>query len=197
MGNKVYLADKLTGSFCIVVHTDGKCEVKQLKSPQTAFAEAKDFIGCRFLDHVRVQKVADDVYIEYLVDDEGYIHWQDDPKQVNQLATYIYNGGDKPGHYILGNVVFCLSVYKEEDGWDFCGMSEEFANHIAQCTGRDLLLKAKEACPIPERVPDPVVKIKTYENKEDVIKALQGDKTVKPTSETILSGEKPHAAAEG
>jgi hypothetical protein len=150
------------------------------------------------LDHVRVQEVIKSVAnIEFLVNDEGYPQWGNDPTKVNQVATFLYNGGEKPDHYILGDVAFCLSVNDEVDGWDFIGMSEKLANHIASEINTTLLPKAKDVCPIPEIVPDPLVKISSYDSTDDLIKALKGDKSVKPSSEEIISGRDPNATKEG
>ena len=137
-------AKSLIGNYCIVVNTSGVAEVKQISKAENVFSEAKSFIGCRFLAYVRVQNVALDVNIGFLVNDEGYPQWGNDTTKVNQIATYIYNRGEKPDHYILGDAVFCLSVYEEEIGWDFTGMSDKFANNIASELNATLLQKAKE-----------------------------------------------------
>ena len=188
---------RLIGDCCVVVRTDGTVEVKQLSKAENVFTDAKGFIGCRFLDHVRVQEVIKSVAnIEFLVNDEGYPQWGNDQTKVNQIATFIYNGGGTPDHYILGDAVFCLSVYDEEEGWDFIGMYEELATHIASEITNTVLPKAMEICPIPEVVPDPIVKITSYDSVEDVVKAIQGDKTVKPSSVAIISGKEPHAEKE-
>ena len=190
------MANKVVGDYCVVVSTGGTAEVKQLSKAENVFTDAKEFIGCRFLDHVRVQKLASDVNIEFLVNDEGYPQWGNDPTKVNQIATYIYNGGEKPDHYILGDAVFCLSVYDEEDGWDFIGMTEYVANFLVSELNSSVLPRAKEICPIPEVVPDPTVTITSYDSTEDMIRALKGDKTVKPASEEVISGQNTNAEKE-
>lgn len=184
---------RIVGNFCVVVRTDGIIEAKQMSEVDDIFNESKKIIGCRFLDHFVLQNISPSCKIECLVNDEGYFAWQDDPTKVNQIATFFYNGGDKPGHYVLGDAVFCLSVYKEEDGWDFVGMVERLAKNLSEYLSTEILSKAKENCPIPAAIPDPFVKVSSYDSYEDMMKVIQGDKSLKPSSETIISGKEPNA----
>ena len=164
----------LTGNYCVVVSTRGTAEVNQISNAEDVFLEAKGLIGCRFLDHVRVQEVIKDmVNIEFLVNDEGYSQLGNDHSKVNQIATFFYNGGEKPDHYILK-------------------LAETIVNEI----NNNIIKKAKEICPVPEVVPDPTLKITSFNSAEDMVRALNGDKSVKPVSEKIISGQKPNAEKE-
>ena len=187
---------RLCGNFCVVVHVDGNSEVKIVEEGKSVFEKARELIGCRFLDHIIVQSLQKGSRdrIEFLVNDEGYLEYGNDPSKVNQIATAIYNRGEKPGHYILGDVVICLMV-EDDDGGDFKGMSYGFAMSIMQQNNRDYKKNAMELVPRPTVVPDPVVKITSYGNTEDMLKAMNGDTSVKPMHETIISGNK-HASAE-
>lgn len=190
-------SNRFIGNFCVVADVDGKVEVKELSEAENIFAEAKPFIGCSFLDHVVVYSLNEETKIEYLVNDNGYADWNKDPAMVNKLATYLYNGGKKPGHYILGNVVFCLSSYDEENGWDFRGMSKDLAVRFAACTTEKISPLAMDVVEIPKVVPDPLIKITTYDTPEDFAKAIKGDKSVKPSSVQVISGEDSNASKEG
>ena len=189
------LIDRLTGNYCVVVDVNGKSEIKQVSAKDKVFEEARGFIGCKWLDHVRAQEIAPGIIIEFLVNDEGYIQWGNDPAKMNQIGTYIYNGGQKPNHYILGDVVFCLCVDGEE-GMEFVGMSEEFAKRFAILNATEVLPKAQEICPRPEKIADPVVTISSYETTEDLIRAIKGDKSVKPKEQTVISGGPKNAEAQ-
>lgn len=189
------IAQQIGGDYCVIVRTNGTSEIRKLKDVSSVFDEAKGFIGCKWLDHARVQKIAPDVTLEFLLNDEGYIQWGSDPSKVNQIGTYFYNGGQKPGHYILGDIVMCLGVDTYEGG-DFRGMSEAFAAKIALQNNQKVIAIAKEKCPIPDTIPDPVVKVSSYQSVEDMMKAMKGDTSIKPTSETIISGGKKDAEAE-
>jgi len=184
------------GNFCVVVKTDGTSEVKELPSRDNVFDAAKDFIGCKWIDHVSVQSITPKVMIEFLVNDEGYIDWGSDPAKVNQIATYIYNRGYKPGHYILGDIVMCVEVHFD-DGGEFWGMSKELAEIIAKANNEEVLPKAREIVPIPTNVPEPVVTISSFESTDDLIRAMSGDSSVKPTEvKTILGGRHGEKEAE-
>ena len=176
------------GNFCVVVKTDGTSEVKELPSRGDVFDAAKDLIGCKWIDHVSVQSLTPMVMIEFLVNDEGYIDWGNDPAKVNQIGSYIYNRGCKPGHYILGDIVMCLEVHFD-DGGEFWGMSKELAEIIAKANNEEVLPKAREIVPIPKKVPEPVVTISSFESTDDLIRAMQGDKTVKPTKVETIGGD--------
>ena len=182
---------RLCGNFCVVIRMDGTSEVKIVEEGKSVFDKAKEIIGCRWIDHFIVQSIQHGGRdcIEVLVNDEGYIDWGNDPSKVNQIATYLYNGGEKPGHYILGDAVLCLMVDGDEGG-EFVGLSYALANTIAKQNNEDTREKAAAIVPRPSEVPDPVVKISSYETTEDMIRAMNGDKTVKPKDETILSGGK-------
>jgi hypothetical protein len=179
---------QLCGNFCVVIHVDGTSEVKIVEEGNTVFNKAKEIIGCRFIDHVMVQSIVPKSrdMIEFLVNDEGYMDWGNDPAKVNQIATMIYSRGNKPDHYILGDVVMCLMVDGEEGG-DFVGMSYGFATSIAKQNNEELRKKAQELCPRPDAVPMPKVTISSYDSTEDMMRAIRGDKSVKPSSETVLS----------
>lgn len=183
------MASRAGGNFCVVVRVDGSIEVKRFSEDdnKAVFAKAREYIGCKWLDHVIVQAFTPEWKLEYLVNDNGYAEWGNDPKKVNQIATYIYNGGNAPDHYILGDVVFCFMVETDEGG-EFIGMSEEAANRIASETKERILPKAREIVPIPWTVPDPLVKISSFATIEDMVKAMQGDESVKPIDETVVSG---------
>ena len=176
------------GNFCVVVKTDGTSEVKELPSQGDVFNAAKDLIGCKLIDHVPVQSLTPRVMIEFLVNDKGYIDWGNDPAKVNQIGSYIYNRGCKPGHYILGDIVMCLEVHFD-DGGEFWGMSKELAEIIAKANNEEVLPKAREIVPIPKKVPEPVVTISSFESTDDLIRAMQGDKTVKPTKVETIGGD--------
>lgn len=189
------VAQQIGGDYCVVIRTDGNSEIRKLKDVGSVFEEAKSIIGCRWLDHAHVQRIAPDVILEFLCDDEGYVKWGTDTSKVNQLGTYLYNGGNPPEHYILGDVVLCLGVDTNEGG-EFTGMCEAMAAQIALQNNQQVVKMAKDACPIPDTIPDPIVKISSYETTEDFIKAMQGDKSVKPTSETYISGKKENGETE-
>lgn len=182
------VAHQLGGRFCVVVKIDGTSEVKEISAHDKIFEEAKSVIGCKFLDHVLVQNIAPDVRLSYLVNDEGYIDWGDDPTKVNQIATYIYNHGTKPGHYILGDVVFCLEV-EGDDGGEFWGMCKTLAENIAKSNNEEILSKAKEVVSMPTVVPTPSITISSFDSTDDLIRAMGGDKTVKPTKVETIGGD--------
>ena len=181
------IINQLIGRFCVVVRADGTSEIKEISSHDKVFEESKAFIGCHWLDHVGVQQVVPKVQLEYLVNDNGYADWGNDPANVNQIATFLYNGGKKPGHYILGNVVFCLEVDGPEGG-DFSGMCRELAEQIVIGNNENLLPKAKAIVVKPDRLPEPVFTITSYDSMDELFRAMNGDQTVKPASEKIVSG---------
>ena len=189
------LIDRLTGNYCVVVDVNGKSKIKQVSAKDKVFEEARGFIGCKWLDHVRAQEIAPGIVIEFLVNDEGYIQWGSDPSKMNPIGTFIYNGGKQPDHYILGDIVFCLCVDGEEGG-EFVGMSEELAKRIAVLNTLDVLPKANNVCPRPDTIADPVVTISSYETTEDLIKAIKGDKSVKPKEQTVIGGGHKNAEAQ-
>lgn len=180
----------------MVIHVDGTTEVKEFsKKDRTAvFEKAREYIGCKWLDNVVVQQFAPDVRMVYLVNDNGYADWGNDPKKVNQIATLIYNGDQKPSHYILGDVVMCWLI-DTDDGGVFIGMSRLAAERISRETQAKVLPKAKELVAIPETVPAPFEKVTSYSSAEDLIKAMKGDTSVKPVEETIISGSDAKAEA--
>ena len=179
------LAQQLSGDYCVVVRMDGHSEIKRIEDGKSIFETAKEIIGCKYLDHVQVQKLAPDVIVEFLVNDEGYPQWGNDPSKVNPLGTFFYNKDLESPHYILGDIVFCFTVAGDE-GWDFSGMSEATATQMALINNTQLLPKVKELVKQPEKLPVPKFKITAYESTDDFLKAMQGDKTVKPVSETVL-----------
>lgn len=183
------VAERVGGCYCVVIHTNGQAEVKQFdeKDHTNVFDKAREYIGCKWLDNVVVQRFAPDVQMVYLVNDNGYAEWGNDPKKVNPIATYIYNGGNKPGHYILGDVVMCWLI-DTPDGDKYIGMSKLAAARLCRETNEKLSLKAKEIVPIPNEVPAPVVKVMGFEDVEDMIRYQAGDRSVKPKEETIISG---------
>lgn len=182
------VAHQIGGRFCVVVKIDGTSEVKEISAHDKIFEEAKSIIGCMWLDHVIVQNLVSGVRLSYLVNDEGYIDWGNDPTKVNQIATFLYNRGQKPGHYILGDVVFCLEV-EGDDGGEFWGMCKPLAKKIAKSNNDKVLSMAKEVVPMPTVVPDPVVTISSFDSTDDLIRAMQGDKTVKPTKVETIGGD--------
>lgn len=153
------VAERAGGCYCVIIHTNGQAEVKQFddKDHTKVFEKAREYISCRWLDNVVVRGVAGDVQLVYLVNDNGYAEWGNDPKKVNPIATYIYNRGDKPGHYILGDVVMCWLV-DTPDGGEYIGMSKFSAERLCKRINEKLSPKAKEVVPIPTEVPDPIVK---------------------------------------
>ena len=187
------VAEQIGGRFCVVVHTDGTSEIKELKGVDTVFDEAKGFIECKWLDHVILQGIAPDVALEFLVNDNGYADWNKDPKKVNQIATFLHEGGQSPSHYILGNVVMCLTTRGDEGG-EFIGMNETLAKRIKEKNDTEILPKAKAIVPIPEVVPDPEVRILGFNSIAELLKFQRGDKSVRPVEEQIVSG--PNAAKE-
>ena len=180
---------RVCGNFCVVVHTDGTSEVKIVEEGKDIFAKAKELIGCRYLDHVIVQtlqKGGRDC-IEFLVNDAGYFDYGRDPSKINQIATLLYSHGNAIDHYILGDVVICLMV-DGEDGGEFEGLSYGLAMDIARQNNEQFKQIALEKVPRPNVVPEPVVKVSSYADIDDMFKAMRGDETVKPTSETIILG---------
>jgi len=127
--------------------------------------------------------------IEFLVNDEGYFDYGRDPSKVNQIATLLYNHGEKIENYVLGDVVICLMA-DGVDGGEFEGLSYGLAMDIARQNNEQLKQIALEKVPRPNVVPEPVVKISSYADINDLLKAMKGDKSVKPTSETFISGKK-------
>lgn len=185
MQNKV--PQQRFGNYCVIARMDGHSEIMRIEDGKNIFDSAKEVIGCRYLDHVQVYQIAPDVIIEFLVNDEGYPQWGNDPGKVNPMGTFIYNKNLDSPHYILGDIVFCLSV-SGNDGWEFTGMSEALATRIAIINNAQFLQEVKDLIKRPATLPVPEVKISSYESTEDLLKAMKGDKTVKPISETILPG---------
>jgi len=182
---------RVCGNFCVVVHVDGTSEVKIVEEGKSVFDKAKELIGCRFLDHVIVQtlqKGGRDC-IEFLANDEGYFDYGRDPSKINQIATLLYSHGNAIDHYILGDVVICIMV-DGEDGGEFEGLSYGLAIDMARQNNEQVKQIALEKVPRPNVVPEPVVKISSYEDIDDMIRAMKGDKSVKPISEEIISGSK-------
>lgn len=181
---------RLCGNFCVVIHTDGKSEVKIVEEGKSVFEKAKDFIGCQWLEDVVIQSIVPKSHdsIVFLVNEEGYLQWGRDPAKVNQIATMLYNRGVEPVHYILGDVVICLLIEGEE-GSEFEGLSYKLAMAIAAQDNNELASIAKEKVPRPETIPEPKISISSYESAEDLVKAMKGDPSVKPIERTILSGE--------
>lgn len=174
------VAEHIGGEFCVVVHTDGTSEVKRLQDSKTVFNEAKNIIGCKLLDHVILQDVAPDAKLEFLVNDNGYADWNKDPRKVNQIATFLYEGGRKPSHYILGDIVVCLLVDGEEGG-DFLGINESLAEQIKKKNDSEILPMAQEIVPIPKVVPDPEVQILEFDSFEELLEHQRGYRFARPT----------------
>lgn len=190
------VAEQVGGCHCVVIHMDGTSEVKKFSDDnhKAVFEKAREYIGCKWLDNVVVQQFAPDVRMVYLVNDNGYADWGNDPKKVNQIATYIYNGGQKPGHYILGDVVMCWLV-DTDDGGEFIGMSAMAANRICRETNAKLAPKAKEVVSIPTEIPDPEVRVLSFDSTDELVRHMRGDKTVKPKEEVVISGGNAQAKA--
>lgn len=190
------IAEQVGGRYCVVIKTDGTSEVRKFaEQDHTAvYDKAREYIGCKWLDNVVVQRVANDVQMVYLVNDNGYADWGNDSKKVNPIATYIYNGGNKPGHYILGDVVMCWLIDTPEGG-EFVGMSELAARRIAKETDEKVLPKAKEVVQPPEVLPDPTIRIMSFESTDDLIRHMEGDESVKPKEEVTISGGDGEAQA--
>lgn len=188
-------AQQFVGRYCVIARMGGHSEIRRLEEGKDVFETAREIIGCKYLDHVRVQRLAPDVAIEFLVNDEGYIQWGTDPSKVNPIGTFLYNQDLKSPHYILGDLVFCLGVDGTEGG-AFTGMCEAMATKIAMANNSQVLPKAREIIKIPEALPAPEVKISSYATMDDVLKAIRGDKSVKPVSVEVISGcEKGEEAA--
>lgn len=178
---------KFVGRYCVIARMDGHSEIRRLEDGKDVFETAKEIIGCKFLDHVSVQRLSPDVSIEFLVNDDGYSQWGDDSSKVNPIGTSLYNKDLKSPHYILGDLVFCLDVEGEEGGY-FSGMCEALAAKIALINNLMLLPKVRELVKIPETIPPPEVKIAAFATTDDLLKAISGDKSVTPISEKIISG---------
>lgn len=180
---------KFIGDCCIVVDTDGNSKIHRLEDGKSVFEKAKTFIGCKWLDHVIVQVIVPGVKLEFLVNDNGYADWGNDPSKVNQIATAIYNRSPIDNtHYILGNIVMCLGVDGVEGG-EFTGMSEALAANIAMANNNKYAKQAMDAYPKPDKLNDPVVTVSSYESTEDLLRAMKGDKTVKPIDKTVIGGD--------
>lgn len=180
------IAQLVGGRYCVIARMDGHSEIRRLEEGKDVFDAAREIIGCKYLDHVRVQRLAPDVVIEFLVNDDGYAQWGDDPSKVNPIGTFIYNQDLKSPHYILGDLVFCLEVDGTEGG-EFSGMCEAMATKIAMMNNSQVLPKVRELIKIPETLPTPEVKISAYATTDDVLKAIRGDKSVTPISEKVIS----------
>ena len=179
--------NKYIGDYCVVVRMNGNSELHRLTDMNKVFEESKGLIGCSWLDHVRIQPLEPGCVIEFLCDDEAYVRHGNDPTKVNPFGTYVYNGGEKPGHYILGDIVICICADGDEGG-EFVGMSEGLAARIAMVNNSEVIHKARGICGTPDAIPTPVVKVSSYSSADEMIRALKGDKTVKPVDETISSG---------
>ena len=182
-------AQQFVGRYCVIARMDGHSEIRRLEDGEDIFKAARDIIGCTCLDHVRVQRLAPDVAIEFLVNEDGYSQWGDDSSKVNPIGTFIYNKDLKSPHYILGDLIFCLDVDGEKGG-EFSGMCEAMATKIALMNNSQLLPKVRELIKIPETLPSPEVKISAYATPADLLKAMRGDKSVKPISEKVISVSK-------
>lgn len=182
-------AKRMGGCHCVVIHTDGGLEPLKFSDgdPMEVFDKARDIIGCRWLDYVVVQDCHNGVKMAFLVNDNGYAEWGNDPQKVNQIATYLYNGGHQPGHYILGDVVVCWSIDTDEGG-EFIGMSEITALGICRRMVEHISPQATKIVPVPSEVPDPVVRIMSFDSTEDLFRHMDGDTSVKPKEEVIISG---------
>ena len=185
------LPEMVMGEFVVVIKTDGTTFVHRLSNRNEVWGEAKKIIGCDWLDHFIIQNVTPNIKIEGLVNDNGYADWNNDPNKVNQIATYIYNGG-KSGHYILGDVVVCLCV-QGNDGWEFSPMLNTLANRIVYKNDSEVREQAMAAIPRPSVVPSPEVTISSFDTLDDMAKYMHGDKSVKPSSVSVISGEPKNA----
>ena len=183
------IAQQIGGNYCVIARMDGHSEIKRIEDGKDVFSTAKEIIGCRYLDHVRVQQLAPDVVIESLVNDEGYPQWGDDSSKVNPIGTFLYNRDLSNPHYILGDLVFCLAV-DGPDGGEFTGMCEAMATKIALSNNTKMLPKVREVIKPPANLPMPEVRITAYKTTDDLLKAMKGDKSVKPISEEVISGGK-------
>lgn len=189
------IAQQIGGNYCVIARMDGHSEIRRLEDGKDVFDTAKEIIGCRYIDHVQVQRLAPDVVIEFLVNDEGYPQWGDDPSKVNPIGTFLYNRNLASPHYILGDIVFCLAVDGNEGG-EFTGMCEAAATKIALENNTKMLPKVRELIKKPDSLPVPKVTITSYKTTEDMIKAMRGDKSVEPISEEVIpSGKKDEKAS--
>ena len=179
--------NKYIGDYCVVVRMNGNSELHRISDETKVFEESKGLISCRWLTHVQIQQIEPGVMVEFLCDDEAYPKWGNDATKVNPFGTYVYNRGEKPDHYILGDLVICLCVDGDEGG-KFVGMSEGLATRIAMANNSEVIYKAMEVCGTPTKIPSPVVKVSSYATTDDMIRAMRGDKSVKPVDETIISG---------
>ena len=66
------------------------------------------------------------------------------------------------------------------------GMCEKLADIICHDVEAKIAPKAKETIVIPATVPDPTVSITSYSSTEGLIKAIQGDTSVKPVEKKII-----------
>lgn len=165
--------EPLEGNFCVVLKTDGTCEVKELEKSSDVFEKSYGYIGCDFLEVVALHGITPEVSLAFLVNENGYSDWDKDPAKVNKSATFLYNDGHA-GHFVLGDVVFCLIV-PGEDGTDIVGMSKLLANIVAKRT-TELKADAIKEIAVPSIIPDPKIDIMSFKTVDDLIAYQSSDK---------------------
>lgn len=181
----------IIGNYCVVVDTNSVATIQELASPESVFSEAKNFIGCQWLDHVRLSGETiplEHGVLEFLVNDNGYADWNNAPEKVNQVATAFYNSlyNCDPLHYVLGNIVLC-ALRDDGEGCNFYGMAKELAERVARDINVILAPFVKKNIPKPAVVPDPVVKVESFESNEEFLKYLKGDSSIQPSYTEIVS----------
>ena len=163
--------DAIKGSFCVKIGCNGEIQVLNCGTPENIWKATTKIIGCSWLGHVTLDAMEKDpdarCTLEMLVNEDGYAEYGDDVSKVNQYATFLYNKGRLTDiHYILGDVVLCVCIETEEGG-DFFGISESFAQGIYnQFVGE--VKTIKEAYPKPDTIPSPKVEIKGFDTMEEM-----------------------------
>lgn len=168
---------RLLGNSCVVIKCDGGVEIKELPEGTDVFKASKEIIGCKWIQNSTVQTVLPGdkgSTIEFLLNEDGYAEWGDDPSKVNLTATLLYNKGQTEDvHYVLGDVVLCICDMDRPDGGEFVGMSEGLATEMATATVA-FSYRAKKLYTRPEKIPQPKISIMGFDNAEDFMSHLSG-----------------------
>ena len=167
----------LLGNHCVVIKCDGGVEIKELSEGADVFKASKEIVGCDVIQHCVLQTVINGesgVTIDFLLNENGYAEWGDDPSKVNLTATLLYNkGATEDIHYVLGDVVLCLCDMDRPDGGEFVGMAERLATLMATQT-LAYSNRAKKMYTRPEEIPQPKIYIKGFDNADDFMNHLFG-----------------------
>lgn len=168
---------RLLGNHCVVIKCDGGVEIKELPEGTGVFKASKEIVGCEWIQHCVLQTVIEGdagATIDFLLNENGYAEWGDDPSKVNLTATLLYNKGATDDiHYVLGDVVLCLCDMDRPDGGEFVGMSGGLATLMATQT-LAYSDRAKLMYTRPEKIPPPKISIMGFDNAEDFMNHLSG-----------------------